>query len=151
MATAPEVGGGSKGVVTGSAAAPPRPTPTATSSVAISRSHAGVVEDQNASWFQELRNYKLGSTVPVIRMMIQQSNCFVVVERGGALQSINTERALQQSGEMRGGSNFGKGQMVAADYTMTRASSSARTPAAWAVHSADSAVRWAWRVRLPAA
>ena len=52
-------------------------------------------------------------------MMIQQSNCFVIVERGGAMQNMNTERMLQQSGEMRGGSNFGKGQMVAADYTMS--------------------------------
>jgi hypothetical protein len=29
------------------------------------------------------------------------------------------ERALEQSGEMREGSNFGKGQIVAADYTMS--------------------------------
>jgi len=78
----------------------------------------GVVEDQNAGWYQTLRSYKLGSTVPVLRMMIQQSNCFVVVERGAAMHNMNTERNLQKSGEMRAGSNFGAGQMVAADYTM---------------------------------
>jgi hypothetical protein len=120
LATAPEVGGGSKGVVTGAAGG----STTANANSSLERCDQslgtlGVVEDQSASWYQELRNYKLGSTVPVIRMMIQQSNCFVVVERGKAMQNLSTERALQQSGEMRGGSNFGKGQMVAADYTMS--------------------------------
>ena len=79
-----------------------------------------VVEDQTAPWYGEsLAQYKLGSTVPVLRMMIQQSNCFVVVERGRAMNNMMQERALEQSGEMREGSNFGKGQMVAADYTMS--------------------------------
>jgi curli biogenesis system outer membrane secretion channel CsgG len=78
-----------------------------------------VVEDQSATWYHQLAQYKLGSTVPVLRMLIQQSNCFVVVERGGAMNKMMQERELQKSGEMRGGSNFGKRQMVAADYTMS--------------------------------
>ncbi len=78
----------------------------------------GVVEDQNAAWWAQMQSYQLRSTVPVLRLLIQQSNCFVVVERGAAMNNMMQERALQQSGEMRQGSNFGKGQMVAADYTM---------------------------------
>ncbi|MRV72826.1 peptidoglycan-binding protein [Duganella sp. FT92W] len=78
-----------------------------------------VHEDSSAPWYHHLSQYKLGSTVPVLRMMIQQSNCFVVVERGAAMSNMTAERALQDSGEMRAGSSFGKGQMVAADYTMT--------------------------------
>lgn len=78
-----------------------------------------VVEDQASSWYIQLSQYKLGSTVPVLRKMIQQSNCFVVVERGAAMNNVMAERDLNQSGEMRSGSNFGKGQMVAADYTMS--------------------------------
>ena len=78
-----------------------------------------VVEDQGAPWYGNLAQYKLGSTVPVLRMMVQQSNCFVVVERGRAMNNMMQERALEQSGEMREGSSFGKGQMVAADYTMS--------------------------------
>ena len=78
-----------------------------------------VVEDQSAPWYHTLSQYKLGSTVPVLRMMIQQSNCFVVVERGQAMRNMMQERALDQSGEMREGSSFQKGQMVAADYTMS--------------------------------
>jgi hypothetical protein len=120
LVQAQEVGGGSKGAVTGAAGG-------ATSEGAngiLERCDQtlgtiGVVEDQNAGWYRTLQSYKLGSTVPVLRMMIQQSNCFVVVERGAAMQNMNVERQLQKSGEMREGSNFGAGQMVAADYTMS--------------------------------
>ncbi|MES2264411.1 MAG: CsgG/HfaB family protein [Pseudomonadota bacterium] len=79
----------------------------------------GVSEDTAAPWYHQLSQYKLGSTLPVLRMMIQQSNCFVVVERGSAMNKMMMERDLQKSGEMRAGSNYGKGQMVAADYTMS--------------------------------
>lgn len=80
-----------------------------------------VVEDQSANWYSMYysRYPQLGSTIPVLRMMIQQSNCFVVVERGQAMGNVMQERALEDSGELRGGSNFGKGQMVSADYTMS--------------------------------
>lgn len=79
-----------------------------------------VVENQSEPWWGDYyRRYpRLGSTVPVLRMMIQQSNCFVVVERGRAMNNMMGERALQQSGELRNGSNMGQGQMVAADYTL---------------------------------
>lgn len=78
-----------------------------------------VVEDQTAPWYYQLtREYKLTSTVPLIRLLVQQSNCFVVVERGRAFGQMQTERALSQSGELREGSNFGQGQMVAADYSL---------------------------------
>lgn len=81
----------------------------------------GVVEDQNAAWWAQMQSYRLRSTVPVLRLLIQQSNCFVLVERGQAMNNMMQERALQQSGEMRQGSNFGRGQMVAADFTMNPA------------------------------
>src|SRR5687768_17988220 len=77
-----------------------------------------VVEDRNASWYHHMQQYKVQSTVPLLRMLIQQSNCFVVVERGQAMNAMKQERNLDRSGETREGSNFGKGQMVAADYAM---------------------------------
>ena len=76
-------------------------------------------EDTSAPWYAQLRGHQLGSTIPVLRLMMQQSNCFVIVERGGAMNNMMRERTLDKSGEMREGSNFGKGQMVAADYTMS--------------------------------
>ncbi|MFT3813078.1 MAG: peptidoglycan-binding domain-containing protein [Acidovorax sp.] len=80
-----------------------------------------LVENQNAGWYTILRNeYKLPPTANLLRLMIQQSNCFVVVERGAAgMRAMNRERELMGSGEMRGGSNFGKGQMVASDYGLS--------------------------------
>ena len=53
--------------------------------------------------------------------MIQQSNCFLVVERGVGMQNMMQERALAKSGELRQDSNVGGGQMVTADYILTPA------------------------------
>ncbi len=79
-----------------------------------------IFEDKTDPWYEHLTNdLRLPSTIPVIRLLAQQSNCFVVVERGKSMQAMTRERELMQSGEMRSGSNFGKGQMVAADYTIT--------------------------------
>lgn len=77
-----------------------------------------VVEDRNANWYRTMQQYQIQSTVPLLRMLVQQSNCFVVVERGQAMNVMMQERNLDRSGETREGSNFGKGQMVAADYAM---------------------------------
>ncbi len=68
-----------------------------------------------------LSQYQLQSPVSLIRMMVQQSNCFIVVERGQGMQNKMQERALAGGGEMRGGSNIGGGQMVAADFILTPA------------------------------
>lgn len=78
-----------------------------------------VIEDQNSDWYRILSGqYRLTSTVPVLRLLIQQSNCFIVVDRGRGMNAMQQERALAQSGELRAGSNFGRGQMVSADYAM---------------------------------
>ena len=77
-----------------------------------------VVEPQDFV-LQSLRAYNLQSPVSLIRLMIQQSNCFIVVERGVGMQNAMQERALQNSGELRGNSNVGKGQMVTADFILT--------------------------------
>ena len=77
-----------------------------------------VVEDRNANWYHTMQQYQIQSTVPLLRMLVQQSNCFVVVERGQAMNVMTQERNLDRSGETRQGSDFGKGQMVAADYAM---------------------------------
>lgn len=66
-----------------------------------------------------LSRYNLQSPVSLIRMMIQQSNCFIVVERGQGMQNMMQERALAGGGEMRSNSNIGGGQMVAADFILT--------------------------------
>ena len=79
-----------------------------------------VVEPQDHV-LRGLARYQLGSPVSLIRLMIQQSNCFIVVERGVGMRNMMQERALQNSGELRAESNVGKGQMVTADYILTPA------------------------------
>ena len=77
-----------------------------------------VVEPQDYV-MRSLSGYGLSSPVGLIRMMIQQSNCFIVVERGVGMQNMMQERALADSGQLRQASNVGGGQMVAADFVLT--------------------------------
>ena len=77
-----------------------------------------VVEPQNEV-LVALRHYQLQSPSGLIRMMIQQSNCFIVVERGVGMRNMQQERALSSSGQLREDSNIGGGQMVGADFIMT--------------------------------
>jgi len=82
-----------------------------------------VYEDRSAEWYQAWRANMRGdrtttSIVPVIRLLAQQSNCFAIVERGRAMDAMARERGLMDAGELRKHSNFGKGQMAAADYTL---------------------------------
>ena len=79
-----------------------------------------VVEPQQ-QYLAALQRYGLGSPTGLIRMMVQNSNCFVVVERGVAMQNLMQERALAGAGEMQQDENMGKGQMKAADFVLTPA------------------------------
>ena len=77
-----------------------------------------VVEPQDHI-IQALARYQLQSPVGLIRLMVQQSNCFLVVERGVGMQNIMQERQLSNDGQLRQSSNIGGGQMVAADFILT--------------------------------
>ena len=111
-----------KTVATGSAAG--AATDAASSELERCESSLGTVsliENQQAGWYTILRDqYRLPPTANLLRLLVQQSNCFVVVERGAAgMNAMTRERSLMQSGEMRQGSNFGQGQMVASDYGLS--------------------------------
>lgn len=73
-----------------------------------------VTEPENR-WWQELQ---LESPEALIKVFVSQSKCFTLVDRGKGLAAAEKERALAGAGEMRGGSNIGKGQMKAADYVL---------------------------------
>ena len=56
---------------------------------------------------------------PLLRLAVQQSNCFVITSVGNQRTDANMSRITQlqrDSGEYRAGSNQQKGQRVAADY-----------------------------------
>lgn len=77
------------------------------------------VSEPNPDIINSLRSYQLSSPTSLIRMMVQKSNCFVVVERGAALANMRQERGLGGNDELQQGSNVGKGQMKAADFVLT--------------------------------
>lgn len=77
-----------------------------------------VVEPQDAV-LQSLQSMGLGSPTGMIRLIIQQSNCFQIVERGAGFQNVMQERALAAGGQLQAGQNMGQGQLVAADFVVT--------------------------------
>ncbi len=66
-------------------------------------------------WWRELG---LESPEALIKVFVAESKCFTLVDRGKGLEAAQAERALAGGGELRGGSNVGKGQMKAADYIL---------------------------------
>ncbi len=73
-----------------------------------------IVEPENKWWVA----HNLGSPETVIKVFVNQSKCFTLVDRGKGMAAAQAERALASSGELRGRSNVGKGQVKAADYVM---------------------------------
>jgi len=71
-----------------------------------------IVEPEN-QWWRELN---LGSPEAILRVFVQRSGCFTLVNRGRSMQSRAMERALADNGELQRGSNLGRGQVKAADY-----------------------------------
>lgn len=71
-----------------------------------------IVEPDNKWW----REMSLGSPEAILRIFVQRSGCFTLVNRGRSLQNRAMERALADAGELQRGSNIGKGQVKAADY-----------------------------------
>jgi len=66
-----------------------------------------------------LNKYGLPAPSNLLRLMIQQSKCFQVVERGIGMQNMMQERKLEQGGQLQQNSNVGGSQMVTADFLMT--------------------------------
>ena len=71
------------------------------------------VVEPDDNWWQR---YDLDSPEAVINVLVLRSGCFTVVNRGRGLQSRNLERALADNGDLQPGSNFGGGQVRAADF-----------------------------------
>jgi curli biogenesis system outer membrane secretion channel CsgG len=73
------------------------------------------IKDAARDWWSPLG---LDNPESVIKLFAARSNCLRVVARGEALAMRNDERALGDAGELQRGQNFGKGQVVAADYLL---------------------------------
>jgi hypothetical protein len=66
-----------------------------------------------------LRSVGLQSPVPLLRLMMAQSNCFQVVDRGAAMSNLQMEQNLAQSGMLQQGSTTARGRMVTTQYLIT--------------------------------
>ena len=71
-----------------------------------------IVEPENQGW----RELNLGSPEAILKIFVQKSGCFSLVNRGRSMQSRAMERALADNGELQSGSNVGRGQVKTADY-----------------------------------
>ncbi|MBU6269198.1 MAG: penicillin-binding protein activator LpoB [Sphingomonadales bacterium] len=71
-----------------------------------------IVEPDNQWW----REMNLGSPEAILKVFVQESGCFGLVNRGRAMQNRAMERAMADQGELQAGSNLGRAQVKAADY-----------------------------------
>ena len=77
-------------------------------------------DGRNADWYGQFGSAtQVTSIEPLLRLAVQQSNCFVITSIGNQQLDSSLSRITDQqrnSGEYRAGSNQHKGQRVAADY-----------------------------------
>lgn len=71
------------------------------------------IVEPDSQWWRELN---IGSPEAILKIIVQKSGCFTLVNRGRTMQSRAMERAMADSGELQNGSNLGKGQVKTADY-----------------------------------
>ena len=72
-----------------------------------------IVEPETQWW----RQLNLGSPEAIIRVFVQKSGCFTLVNRGRSLQSRAMEKALAEQGELQAGAQVAKkGQVRAAQF-----------------------------------
>lgn len=75
---------------------------------------AAIYEPENKWWVQ----LGLESPEALIKVFVMRSGCFTLVDRGKGFSVAQQERALASGGDLRQGSNIGKGQVKAADYVI---------------------------------
>jgi curli biogenesis system outer membrane secretion channel CsgG len=73
---------------------------------------AAIQEPENR-WWTELG---LSSPESLLKLFAARSGCLRIVDRNGGLAMRNTEKGLAESGDLRRGSNIGKGQVASADF-----------------------------------
>lgn len=100
------------------ASAQPRATASQTPQVPRCTRNLGTISIQDGDTHQGWRGMNLQPPAGLLRIVVQQSGCFSVVERGRGLDAALRERELAGEGNLQRGSNVGGGQMRAADYVL---------------------------------
>jgi len=63
-------------------------------------------------------SYGLSAPTRMLRVMVNESGCFTVVDRGAGLAAIRDEQELASAGQLREGHSVGGGQIRAADFVL---------------------------------
>ncbi len=100
------------------ASAQPRASQSQTPQVPRCTRNLGTLSIQDGDTHQGWRGMNLQPPAGLLRVVVQQSGCFTVVERGRGLDAAMRERELAGGGQLQRGSNVGGGQIRAADYVM---------------------------------
>jgi curli biogenesis system outer membrane secretion channel CsgG len=100
------------------ASAQPRATESQTPQVPRCTRNLGTVSIQDGDTHQGWRGMNLQPPAGLLRVVVQQSGCFTIVERGRGLDAAMRERELAGEGNLQRGSNVGGGQIRAADYVL---------------------------------
>ena len=75
-----------------------------------------VIEPEDAvNWWT---GQQLPAPSKLIKVFVNKSRCFTLVDRGVGMAAAQAERGLAADGDLRRGSNIGKGQIKAADYVL---------------------------------
>ncbi len=75
-----------------------------------------LVEDP--SGYAYMSRYALPSPLSLMRLMMQQSGCFRVVDRSAGIEAAKREQELEQSGMLRKDQTIRKRQVIEAQYSM---------------------------------
>jgi curli biogenesis system outer membrane secretion channel CsgG len=78
----------------------------------------GTVSVENGDNPNGWTQYNLAGPEKLIKVMVQRSGCFNLVDRGAGLNAAERERALGGGMGLQHGSNVGMGQVKAADYVL---------------------------------
>lgn len=73
------------------------------------------ITDGQSSYWRELQ---LSPPQSLLRVVIQRSGCFTLVDRGAGMNVAQREREMAAGGDLQRGSNVGGGQVRAADYVL---------------------------------
>ncbi|HYD74338.1 MAG TPA: CsgG/HfaB family protein, partial [Candidatus Binatia bacterium] len=100
------------------ASAQPRASASQTPQVPRCTRNLGTISIQDGDTHRGWAGMNLQPPAGLLRVVVQQSGCFTVVERGRGLDAAMRERELAGGGQLQRGSNVGGGQIRAADYVL---------------------------------
>lgn len=78
----------------------------------------GTVSIVNGTEYRGWREYRLGEPEKLLKVFVQRSGCFKLVNRGAGLRATKREQELSEGGDLQRRSNVGGGQIKAADFTI---------------------------------